>query len=67
MQITLDVNEVLPSTDWQGLVTWAALADITPLEYVRACVRRRHLELRAEEVKSALYVRPARTKLTFLD
>ena len=63
MKITLDVNELLPGTDWQRLETWAALADMTPLEYVRACVRRGHLELRAEVVKSALYVRPATDKI----
>ena len=63
MKSTLDVNEWLPGTDSQRLKTWAALADITPSKYVRACVRRRHLELRAEEVKSALYVRPATDKI----
>ncbi len=63
MKTTLDVNELLPGTDWQRLETWAALADMTPLEYVRAYVRPRHLELRAEEVKSALYVRPATDKI----
>ena len=42
---------------------WAALADITPLEYVRNYVRRRHLELRAEEVKNTLYVRSATDKI----
>ena len=62
-KITLDINELLSGTDWQRLETWAALADMTPLEYVRACVRRGHLELRAEVVKSAIYVRPASDKI----
>ncbi len=59
MKIILDVNDLLPGADWQRLETWAALADMTPLQYVRACVRRGHLELRAEVGESALYVRPA--------
>ena len=59
MKISLDANDLLPGADWQRLETWAALADMTPMEYVRACVRRGHLELRAELSESTLYVRPA--------
>ena len=64
MKIILDVNDLLPGADWQRLETWAALADMTPIEYVRACVRRGHLELRAEVAESALYVRPASGKFS---
>ena len=64
MKITLDLNDLLPGADWQRLETWAALADMTPLEYVRACVCRGHLELRAEVLKSAIYVRPATDEIT---
>ena len=64
MKIILDVNDLLPGADWQRLETWAALADMTPMEYVRACVRRGHLELRSEVAKSALYVRPATDKIS---
>lgn len=58
MKIALDVSELLPGADWQRLETWAALADMTPVEYVRACVRRGHLELRAEVAKTSLLLRP---------
>ena len=64
MKIILDVNDLLPGNDWQRLETWAALADMTPMEYVRACVRRGHLELRAEVAETALYVRPATGKIS---
>ena len=64
MKIILDVNDLLPGNDWQRLETWAALADMTPMEYVRACVRWGHLELRAEVAESALYVRPAAGKIS---
>ena len=64
MKIILDVNDLLPGADWQRLETWAALADMTPMEYVRACVRRGHLELRSEVAESVLYVRPATDKIS---
>lgn len=59
MKITLEMDGLLPGTDWKRLETWAALADMTPEEYVRACVRRGHLELRAEVAESSLHLRPA--------
>ena len=64
MKIILDVNDLLPGADWQRLETWAALADMTPVEYVRACVRRGHLELRSEVAESVLHVRPATDKIS---
>ena len=64
MKIILDVNDLLPGADWQRLETWAALADMTPMEYVRACVRRGHLELRRDVAESAIYVRPATDKIS---
>ena len=64
MKIILDVNDLLPGADWQRLETWAALADMTPMEYVRACVRRGHLELRSEVAESVLYVRPTADKIS---
>ncbi len=58
MKITLEMDTLLPGADWQRLETWAALMNMTPLEYINACVRRGHLEIRAEAAKSALYLRP---------
>lgn len=58
MKITLDAGDLLPGADWQRLETWAALAGMTPMDYVRACVRRGHLELSAEVSETALYLRP---------
>lgn len=59
MKITIDVDTLLPGADWQRLETWAALAGMSLADYVSACVRRGHLELRAEVAESALYLRPA--------
>ncbi len=64
MKISLDINDLLPGADWQRLETWAALAEMTPMEYVRACVRRGHLELRSEVSESELYVRPVTDEYT---
>ena len=64
MKITLDVNDLLLGVDWQRLETWAVLADMPPMQYVRACVRRGQLELRAEVARSPLYVRPATDEIT---
>ena len=58
MKISLDINDLLPGADWQRLKTWAPLAEMTPMEYACACVRRGHLELRAEVAESEPYVRP---------
>ena len=59
MNITFDIDDLLPGTDWQRLETWAALAEMTPLQYVRACVQRGHLELRAEVSENSNFLRPA--------
>ena len=59
MNITFEINDLLPGTDWQRLETWAALAGMSPLEYVRACVQRGHLELRAELSEKSNFLRPA--------
>ncbi|MBT6882518.1 MAG: hypothetical protein HOA30_00440, partial [Rhodospirillaceae bacterium] len=48
MKITLDIETLLPGADWQRLETWASLAGMTPAEYVRACARRGHLELKGD-------------------
>ena len=64
MKIILDVNDLRPGADWQRLAIWAALADKTPMEYVRACVRRGHLELRGDIVESALHIRPATDRIS---
>jgi|GEM_PF-2846455 len=58
MKITLEIENLLPGADWQRLETWAALAGMTPQEYVGACVRRGHAELRAELAENALLLRP---------
>ena len=64
MKIILDVNDLLPGADWQRLETWAALAAMTPTDYVRACVRRGHLELRGGVAENALYICPATDKIS---
>ena len=58
MNITFEIDDLLPGADWQRLETWAILADMTPMEYVRACVQRGHLELRAE-VSEDIHLRPS--------
>jgi len=58
MKITLDIETLLPGPDWQRLETWAAMAGQTPAEYVRACIKRGHVELRGELAKGAMLLRP---------
>lgn len=59
MKITIDVDTLLPGADWQRLETWAALAGMSLADYISACVRRGHRELRAEVAESTLYLRPS--------
>ena len=58
MEITFEIDDLLPGADCQRLETWAALARLRPREYVRACVRRGHLELRAEVKKQSVNLKP---------
>lgn len=58
VKITLDIETLLPGADWQRLETWAGLAGMTPAEYVRACARRGHLELKGDLATAALFLRP---------
>jgi hypothetical protein len=48
MRRSVDLDDFLPGDDWQRLETWAAIAGMTPLDYLRQCVRRGHAVLREE-------------------
>ncbi|MDD9877093.1 MAG: hypothetical protein OXR84_06595 [Magnetovibrio sp.] len=58
MKITLEMKSLLPGADWQRLETWAALAGMTPAEYVRACVRLGHSKLSADLRRSTIGLSP---------
>ena len=66
MEITLDIDDLLSGAGCERLETWAALARLTPCEYVRACVRRRHLELKAEVKKRSVNLKPITDGACFL-
>jgi hypothetical protein len=59
MRRSVDLESFLPDADWQRLETWAALAGMAPMEYLRVCVHRGHATLR-QELKSqdTLNIRP---------
>ena len=60
MRKLIDLEAFLPGSDWQRLETWAALAGMTPMDYLRACVRRGHAALSAELAQQAdSFIRPA--------
>jgi hypothetical protein len=48
MHVAVDLDSLLPGEEWQRLETWAALAGMSPVDYVRACVRRGHEEMRQD-------------------
>lgn len=58
MKITLEMESLLPGADWQRLETWAALAGMTPAEYVRACVRLGHVKLSSDLRHNAIRLSP---------
>ena len=51
MRKTIDLESFLPGADWQRLETWAAIAGMSPLVYLRVCVHRGHAVL-CEEIKA---------------
>ena len=51
MRKSIDLESFLPGADWQRLETWAAIAGMSPLVYLRVCVHRGHAVLR-EEIKA---------------
>tara|TARA_Y100001960_G_C14580963_1_gene780745 strand:- start:532 stop:738 length:207 start_codon:yes stop_codon:yes gene_type:complete len=49
MRKLIDLESFLPESDWQRLETWAAMAGVSPLDYIKVCVRRGH-ELISKEL-----------------
>jgi len=55
-----ELMTALPGEDWQRLETWAAVAGMTPAEYVAACIRRGHSSYKDELKSSAAIIYPGR-------
>ena len=59
MRKSIDLESFLPEPDWQRLETWAAMAGMPALDYLRVCVRRGHALVREELLAEApLSMRP---------
>ena len=59
MQNLIDLDSFLPGSDWQHLETWAAVAGMTPLDYLKVCVRRGHALVREELLtEGSIEIRP---------
>ena len=58
MKVTLDVDELFSGNDRQRIETWAVMAGMSVVDYISACVRGGHHELKAEVSESALYPSP---------
>ena len=59
MRKTIDLESFLPEPDWQRLETWAAVAGMPTIDYLKVCVRRGHALVREELLAEApLAIRP---------
>jgi hypothetical protein len=50
MKFSDELMSALPGGDWQRIETWAAIAGMTPAQYLSLCIRRGH-ELNKEDLK----------------
>jgi hypothetical protein len=50
MKFSDELMSALPGGDWQRIETWAAIAGITPAQYLSLCIRRGH-ELNKQDLK----------------
>ena len=59
MRKMIDLESFLPEPDSQRLETWAAMAGMPAIDYLKVCVRRGHALLREELLADApLAMRP---------
>ncbi len=59
MRKSIDLESFLPGSDWQRLETWAAMAGMPTLDYLKVCVRRGHALVREELLaRTPLAMRP---------
>lgn len=42
MRFSEELMTALPGEDWQRIETWAAIAGLTPAQYLSLCIRRGH-------------------------
>jgi hypothetical protein len=50
MKFSDELMSALPGGDWQRIETWAAIAGMTPAQYLSLCIRRGH-ELNKQDLK----------------
>jgi len=60
MRFCDELMTALPGEDWQRLETWAAVAGMTPAQYVAACIRRGHSSFKDELKSSVAVIYPGR-------
>ena len=54
MKFSDELMSALPGADWQRIETWAAIAEMTPAQYLSLCIRRGH-ELNKEDLEKNAY------------
>ncbi|NQV99183.1 MAG: hypothetical protein HQ483_05770 [Rhodospirillales bacterium] len=52
MRFSDELLTALPGEDWQRIETWAAIAGMTPAQYLSLCIRRGHALVK-EDLKRA--------------
>ena len=50
MKFSDQLTNTLPGGDWQRIETWAAIAGMTPAQYLSLCIRRGH-EMNKKDLK----------------
>lgn len=60
MKFSDELMSALPGADWQRIETWAAIAGMTPAQYLVLCIRRGHAL-----VKEDLKLAPVDLKISF--
>ena len=48
MKFSDELMTALPDNDWQRIETWAAVAGMTPAQYLSLCIRRGHALVKEE-------------------
>ena len=60
MKFSDELMSALPGADWQRIETWAAIAEMTPAQYLVLCIRRG-----PALVKEDLKLAPVDLKISF--
>ena len=48
MKFSEELLTALPGEDWQRIESWAAIAGMTPAQYLSLCIRRGHASIKED-------------------